>query len=441
MADRMIAADAFSAAETASEKPCALLWDESFLWGIMARRALLEAGLSFDLVRAEQVRRGDLTRYRLLFVPGGWASSKRAALGDTGCSEIRRFVEAGGNYLGICGGAGLATRDEIALLPVVRKPSARRVTSFSGGIRVSPVEDPIWRGVEKPVFSAWWPSQLTVDGPGVRVLAAYEEAQSDAVSADISVKDGERRGWPVLEEAYGILLDPARLRGEPAVLEGRCGHGKVVLSMLHFDTPGDRNGMVVLKNLWRLLAIDSPPPPAVGSLSPPGGPRTHISPEILRILAEIRACVEGLIAAGEESMLWRWRNPFLLRWRRGVRGLEYSTLSVMVREIQDLLACDPRDPGAGGLFSGALDKNRLRGDLLEIRRLLVPFVDRAKRLIGLEWACLQSRQLSPLHCDDREIQSLRRELFGSAMSHGGAFKRLIDAVDLFWFRLVRNADG
>ena len=53
MADRMIAADAFSAAETASEKPCALLWDESFLWGIMARRALLEAGLSFDLVLAE----------------------------------------------------------------------------------------------------------------------------------------------------------------------------------------------------------------------------------------------------------------------------------------------------------------------------------------------------------------------------------------------------
>ena len=440
MADRM-AADAFSVSETASEKPCALLWDESFLWGVMARRALLEAGLSFDLVLAEQVRRGDLARYRLLFVPGGWASSKRAALGDTGCSEIRRFVEAGGNYLGICGGAGLATRDEIALLPVGRKPSARRVTSFSGGIRVSPVEHPIWRGVEKPVFSAWWPSQLTVDGPGVRVLASYEEAQPDAVSADISVKDGERRGWPVLEEAYGILLDPARLWGEPAVLEGRCGHGKVVLSMLHFDTPGDRNGMVVLKNLWRLLAIDSPPPPAVGGLSLPGGPGAHLSPDILRILAEIRACVKGLMDAGEERMLWRWRNPFLLRWRRGVRGLEYSTLSVMVREIQDLLACDPRDPGAGGLFSGALDTNRLRGDLLEIRRLLVPFVDRAKRLIGLEWACLQSRQLSPLHCDDREIQSLRRELFGSAMSHGGAFKRLIDAVDLFWFRLVRNADG
>jgi len=441
MADRRTAADAFSADETASGKPCALLWDESFLWGVMARRALLEAGLSFDLVRAQEVRRGDLARYRLLFVPGGWASSKRAALGDTGCGEIRRFVEAGGNYLGICGGAGLATRDEIALLPVGRKPSAWRVTSFSGSIRVSPVEHPIWRDVEKHVFSAWWPSQLTFEDPGVRVLASYEEAQPDAVSADVSVKDGERRGWPILEESYGILLDPARLRGEPAVLEGMLGRGKVVLSMLHFDTPGDRNDRIVLQNLWRLLAVDSPSSPAVGSLSTPGGPRTHISPEILRVLAEIRACVEGLIAAGEERMLWRWRNPFLLRWRRGFRGLEYSTLSVMVREIEDLLACNPRDPGAGGPFSGALDANRLRGDLLEIRRLLVPFVDRAKRLIGLEWACLQSGRLSPLQCDDREIQALRKELFGSAMSHGGAFKRLIDAVDLFWFRLVRNADG
>jgi len=432
LAERM-ADDALSTVGTAPEKKhCALLWDESFLWGIMAWRALQDAGLPFELLRAEEVRRGELVRYRMLFVPGGWASNKRVALGERGCGEIRRFVEAGGSYLGICGGAGLATREEIALLPVRRKSSSQRVASFSGGIRVNTAEHPIWRGVRAPIFTAWWPSQLAIDDPSVRILAAYEEAQPEAFSSDISVENGESQGWPALEARYGILLNPGRLRGEPAVLEGRCGRGKVVLSMLHFDTPDDPNGEMVLRNLWRhLTAADLPAPPAADNHVPSGEPRPGLPPDIRLMLAEIRACVEGLIAAGQSFLLWGWRNSFLLRWRRGVRGLEYSTLFVMIREIQTLLTGDLRN-------LGAFDAVRLRGDLQEIRQQLVPFVDRAKHLLDREGCYLQTGSLTPLHCDDQEIQSLRRDLFGSAMSHGGAFKCLIDAVDRLWLSLVRG---
>lgn len=39
-----------------SLKPCALLWDESFLWGLTAFEALKAAGLPFDLVRSEDIR-------------------------------------------------------------------------------------------------------------------------------------------------------------------------------------------------------------------------------------------------------------------------------------------------------------------------------------------------------------------------------------------------
>ena len=49
-------------AETLSKRPCALLWDESFLWGVMAWRAIKEAGLPFDLLRAEDIREGGLYR-------------------------------------------------------------------------------------------------------------------------------------------------------------------------------------------------------------------------------------------------------------------------------------------------------------------------------------------------------------------------------------------
>ncbi|HET7319008.1 MAG TPA: hypothetical protein VFK23_07740, partial [Nitrospirota bacterium] len=54
----------------------ALLWDESFLWGVMARKALHARGLAFDMIRAKDVRDGRLHDYSLLFVPGGWASNK-----------------------------------------------------------------------------------------------------------------------------------------------------------------------------------------------------------------------------------------------------------------------------------------------------------------------------------------------------------------------------
>ena len=61
-----------------SKRACALLWDESFAWGLMARQALTEAGLPFDLLRSEEIRGGALSRYCMLYVPGGWASQKLA---------------------------------------------------------------------------------------------------------------------------------------------------------------------------------------------------------------------------------------------------------------------------------------------------------------------------------------------------------------------------
>ena len=423
-----------------SEKSCALLWDESFLWGIMAWRALQEAGLPFDILPAEEVRQGVLAHYRMLFVPGGWASNKLAALGKQGCEEIRLFVKAGGSYLGICGGAGLATRDGIALLPVGRKPSSERVASFNGPIRVSPAAHPLWQDVEEPIFQAWWPSQLAAGHPEVRVLAAYEEAQPGAFSADIPVESGQNQGWPALEAGYGILLDPGRLRGEPAVLEGRCGRGKVILSMLHFDTPGDRAGRVVLQNLWQYLAADSAADPAAGGQGPSDPPGVSVSPDIWASLAEILSGVDDLIAAGEGLSLWRWRNPFLLQWRRGVRGLEYSTLSVMTREIRNRLTTGRPDPGGEtAALPECADSDRLRRELREIQRQIFPFVAKAKRLLECEGCYMHTRPLSPLHCDDGEIQDLREELFDSAMSHGGAFKRLIDAVDRLWLRLTRRS--
>jgi hypothetical protein len=419
--------------KNAEKRTCALLWDESLAWGLMTWRVLKGAGLPFDLLRSDGIREGALSGYRMLFVPGGWASNKLNALGERGQAEIRSFVEAGGNYLGICGGAGMATEDGMGLLPVRRMPSAERVASFSGPIRLSLGDHTIWRGIQTPLFSAWWPSQFQAGDQSARVLATYDEAEPDAFSSDIPVAEGRIVGWPGLEKRYGILLDPARLHGEPAVMEGRLGLGRAVLSLIHFDTPGDSNGATVLRNLWDELA------PGWSSDSPFAAPshRRPLPPELFDSLWGIRNAVANLIEWGSKQCLWNWRNPLLLHWRRGVRGLEYGTLAVMIGEIANRLI-PPRAEGIPAV-SESIDWSRWRKDLEEIRSQLTPFLEMSKDLLERERRCMEHAPLSPLQCADAEISRLRQELFGRAMSHGGRFKKLIDLVDPLLFSLIRDA--
>ena len=413
-----------------SKKACALLWDESFAWGLMARQALTEAGLPFDILRSEEIRQGALSRYRMLYVPGGWAAQKLIALGDQGQEEIKRFVEEGGSYLGICGGAGMATEDGIGLLPIRRKPSTERVPSVSGPVRLSLAGHRIWQGIDVPLFFVWWPSQFRAADKGSHVLACYEEVLPDAFSSDISVADGRVIGWPALEARYGILLDPARLPGEPAVMEGQFGRGKVFLSLIHFDTPGDRNGAAVLRNLWDYLAAGWSSESPVREARFRRRPLPEPSPEFRDIIDGIKTAVSDLISTGSRNFLWYWRNPLLLQWRRGIRGLEYGTLAVMTEEIGKCL-------GDGNGREAQL--LHLREDASEIRDQLIPFVEKAKRLVLRERFYMNAAPLSPLECADPEINHLRLELFGSAMSHGGAFKRLIEIVDRLLFNLILDA--
>jgi hypothetical protein len=408
----------------------------------MAYKALEACGLSCDLIRAEDVRSGRLREYSLLFVPGGWASNKVKALGDDGVAEIKKFVHDGGAYLGFCGGAGLATMDGIGLLQVKRRPTKERVPSFSGRIKLKVNNHSLWKDIPayedvnselrtqnaELVFHAWWPSQFIVD-ESVSVLAAYGEAMPDSFSSDVNVGDAEAFGnWEELERLYQINLNPKRLFGEPAIIEGTFGAGKVVLSLVHFDTPGDLQGAMMLRNIWRYCGCDAP----TGGLIVPAlleeqRPVVFHDP----LLVELEAAVNGLVELGLRNFLWFRRNAFLLQWRRGVRGLEYCTLAVMVREITELL-------GRAGKEQGAVDSDQ---GLERIRALLLPFVERAKRLLVRERFAMQNAHITYDRCEDLELQAIRDEMFSRSKSHGGLFKELIDEVDrlLYNVKTARSA--
>ncbi len=415
--------------KTNSKSDTAFLWDESFLWGLMAYKALKSNGLPFELIRSDEIRNGHLKNYRMLFVPGGWASNKLKALGDKGTGEIKRFMHDGGHYLGFCGGAGLATLDGMGLLNVRRMPTKERVPSFSGRIHLNINEHPIWQGTDTPVFHAWWPSQFLIEDDRIQILATYRSALPDSFSSDLNVGDVEANGgWTELEKIYQINLDPKRLIQKPSVVEGNYGKGKLILSLMHFDTPDDINGHLVLENLWKYLTGHQ----SRGRSQKPGidqSPNLITNPvtSYPSLISELRTAVIDLISLGERNFLWFWRNPVLLQWRRGVRGLEYNTLYAMIKEIAEILKRNTEHK----------IQNRDK-DLKEIKELLVTFVEKAKRLLILERHAMQNGHITYEKCNDPEIRNIRTELFSDSKSYGGMFKEVIDKVDNLLFSLLIN---
>jgi len=415
-------------------KGVALLWDESFLWGLMAYKALESAHLPFDLIRSEEIRAGRLEDYGALFVPGGWASNKLKSLGDNGINAVKRFVSSGGNYLGFCGGAGLATLDGIGLLNVKRKPTKARVPSFSGRITLALSKSPLWRGINEPVFQAWWPSQFVLENTGIKILATYGDALPDSFSSDVNIGDTEKHGnWSELEELYQINLNPKRMLDDPAVVEGRYGRGRAILSLIHFDTPDDRDGSVVLRNLWEYLGVRN------GETAPTGGEKKaarHVMEDgTSRLLSELFGLCAELISLGIHNFLWFWRNPMLLQWRRGVRGLEYCTLYGMMKEIDKIIKTRRALPGEDD-GTGAGSFLPVRDRLMRIRGTLVPFIEKAGHLLILERRVMHNGYITYEKCDDPAIREIRTELFSHSKSHGGLFKTVIDEVDALLYSLL-----
>lgn len=147
----------------------------------------------------------------------------------------------------------------------------------------------------------------------------------------------------------------------------------------------------------------------------------HHASENSKLIIELETAVNDLITLGIRNFLWFWRNPMLLQWRRGVRGLEYCTLYVMVKELSAL--------------SGQLS-DRDKEKLHRVKKLLMPFTKKAKHLLVLERHAMQNGHITYEKCDDPEIQKLRTELFSSAKSHGGLFKKLIDEINNLLFSLI-----
>jgi len=333
------------------EPRLAVLWDDSHLWGIMLVRALIQLGHPFELLRCSHIARTGLRPQptRVLIVPGGWAVSKAAGLGQQGLEAIRAYVRSGGGYLGFCGGAGFALSTGgpescLGLCSWSRKPIRERLPNCSGHMYLRTgqagglaTEAP----AERVLAPVWWPSQFQ-PCPGENqptILASYLAPGRDFWVADLPLRQAGSGSLKAREAQYNINLRPEILTDEPALITGRYGSGSYLLSYAHLESPASPQANQWLANILARLTRT----PLAKTLTQGGLAEWDIQQQALRwedpVLRRSKQSLLDCIFRGCRENLLSWRKPWLLGWKRGLPGFALNALLAMVTEAGS------REPG------------------------------------------------------------------------------------------------
>ena len=169
-------------------------------------------------VSPEQIRGGALTNYDAVIFAGGSASAQAEAIGEIGREAVRRFVEQGGGYIGICAGAYLATSG-----------SASTRLNLVDAVTASPK----WKRGSGDVQLELTDAGLKIMGaPQGRFAVHYENGPIVKPAGREDLADYETLAWFRTELAQndtpvGLMVN------SPAVFAGPFGRGRVVCASPH----------------------------------------------------------------------------------------------------------------------------------------------------------------------------------------------------------------
>ncbi|WP_316897473.1 BPL-N domain-containing protein [Pseudodesulfovibrio indicus] len=415
-----------------------IYWDESHFWGLLVARALRAWSVPHRLVRGSEIADGALAGKfgevpQALIVPGGRAKGKADRLGPGGMDAVRSFVEAGGTYLGFCGGAGLALTGPfgLGLSPWSRKPYTNRLHHFMSGhveARLDTGSELVPDAMDEALLPVWWPGRFEPSDPSVEILARYGKPGPDFWVADLNLATlpgGTMNDWEAL---YGVNLSPRFMEGQPVVAANRLGRGRVILSYAHLETPASPQA-----NRWllHLLATILDQDPAAMAAKGPVPAWDVAAREIAwedEVLLEARRAMEEIIRTGADHFLLFWRNPWLLGWRRGIPGAGINTLYSLICES---LAVEP-DQDTLRFWEGERDRFRVLMHLLKN---------------GLTGYLLAERlAMTVFHSDTGAVskeglRDQRRALFGLPPEPGGIFADLAGSLEELYWRLSRPASS
>lgn len=193
----------------------------------------VDSQLRAKLICRADLLGGALQQADVLVVGGGSSRTQAKGLGPRGREMLRQFVDGGGGYVGICAGAFLAGqpregRPYVGLLPV-------RSRGNSGSF-VTPLE--------------WYDSPL---GPARREPTKYSngprlELQENAAGIEV---------WSRFATARAGEQSDEDLVGQPAVLGGRVGAGRVVVFSSHCERYPTAEGLLIGAVRWTAGAAES----------------------------------------------------------------------------------------------------------------------------------------------------------------------------------------
>lgn len=447
----------------------------------MAWRAVRALGLPCRLVKGQEIAEGaylgkpggvspncgpqlDGAGVRLLLVPGGNARLKATALGKNGREAVRQWVERGGNYLGFCGGSGLAlshpNQDHgLNICPWARAAYPERLYHLiSGHVRAhvasghkfsprrpavpasQPVNGhndtgataPLCPGVRRaaarqpqcgasseifsPSLPVWWPGRFAPEkNDNVTVLASYGSPDADFWLADLPLQSLPSKVFSHWRDLYGLNLSADFLEGQPMAVTGAYGQGRYVLSYSHLETPHSPDANTWLAQLLRSMTGLEPTREDVPlwQLRHPcaAWPEGSGDP-LLDALRHMRELLDLAVA----HHLFFGRTHWLWGWRTGLPGAACNNLHAALCTAASLEPSSaalaywqqvaPRFAKLEGLFAAGAEDYFL--------------------------ACRLAETLSPTMpdaIDKRGLDHQRESLFGHPMNGGGILAELLEMTE------------
>ncbi|MFN3504695.1 MAG: BPL-N domain-containing protein [Caldimicrobium sp.] len=386
----------------------ALLVSNSHLWGLWFYKALISVNLSIEPILVDQIDDNFSKKYCALFVPGGWSKNKLESLSERQREIIREFLQKGGLYFGICGGASLAGAEGLGIIQVRRKKE--RIPSYSGPSLINAKDKVLFQNIKKPLFYLWFPPEWDIaGGKDLKILATFSQALPSAYTSDLCLGD-HYDNLDYYEKIYGIPLHPEKMKDKVLFIEASYGKGNVFLSLIHFDTPNCQNSKIFWKNfisrnhLPLSLSEDKSPKSVLSTSS------FSLAQNLLRKTKNLYKKVNNLLHFGVRNFLYHQRYSFFYQWKRGIRGLELLNLYYMFREIINTLR-----------------HNFFSTETLEKISLIVESLENTLPLVlkGLEKDMYGFLYKEKILKEEEE-----REIFGANVkSYGGIYKEVINRLE------------
>ncbi|CAM2061342.1 Biotin--protein ligase [Desulfovibrionales bacterium] len=426
----------------------AILWDESYLWGLLVWRALRALGLPQRVIRSKEIAQECLSSKRpvVIVAPGGVARRKAASLGQAGMKVLREYVASGGAYVGFCGGAGLGLTGQngLGLCPWRRSEVQERLLHLmSGHIQVRPLAGhrlvpTVFRPKsghepnELALVPVWWPARFAPEvGDTVTVLATYEAPGPDFWITDLplaSLPMGTLHYW---EKTYGVRLRPTSLTGQPCIVHGVYGRGEYVLSYAHLETPDSPDANTWLFHLLSTLIDGSETKKSTNEhktvLIPTWDPATEPVRWEHPTLESAWKTIQNVLALGREHFLLFTRNNWLMGWRSGIPGAHLNHLHA--------LTCQARTLPATADATTFLEARQTT--FLEA---LAAFQREATGYLMAERLAITLSSTMPNAVSQESLKRQRAALFGQAMEQNGLFAVLQEVLDELVWRQLQGAE-